>query len=207
MSEPWLERWQEGRIGWHEPTGNQNLKRHWNATGRRVLVPLCGKSPDLLWLEEQGNEVLGVELSEIATQAFFDEHDIAFEISREQPLRYEAVDRRIAIICGDYFEYNGETFDACYDRGSLIAIQRSDRPAYAAHTASLLSANAYQLLISLEYDQDIVDGPPYSVHNDEVLSYWPNLQRVAAHDDIGNLPPKFRRAGLDEVLEVVWRSE
>jgi thiopurine S-methyltransferase len=207
MSEPWLERWKEGRIGWHESTGNQSLQRHWHATDRRVLVPLCGKSPDLLWLEEQGNDVLGVELSDIAARAFFEEHDIAFETSGEKLVRYEAIDRRIEIVCGDYFEYVDETFDACYDRGALIALPRSARPAYAAHTASLLSPNAYQLLISLEYDQDLVAGPPYSIHSDELLSYWPNLQRVSEHDDTDNLPPKFHQAGLDEVLEVVWRSE
>ena len=71
MHENWLERWRVGRTGWHEAGGNQGLKRHWVAVGRRVLVPLCGKTPDLLWLEERGNAVTGVELSEIAVQAFF----------------------------------------------------------------------------------------------------------------------------------------
>jgi len=31
-----------------------------------VFVPLCGKSRDMLWLREQGHQVLGVELSAIA---------------------------------------------------------------------------------------------------------------------------------------------
>ncbi len=49
------------------PTGRQSLvAAPWRGTGRRVLVPLCGKTPDLLWLAEQGNEIVGVELSEIA---------------------------------------------------------------------------------------------------------------------------------------------
>ena len=70
-NEPWLERWQIGRTGWHEPSGNRNLRAHWSWSGKRVLVPMCGKTPDLLWLEELGNEVVGVELSEIAVVAFF----------------------------------------------------------------------------------------------------------------------------------------
>jgi thiopurine S-methyltransferase len=73
MTEPWLDRWREGRTGWHEPSGNRNLKAHWRLSGRRVLVPLCGKTPDLLWLEKQGNAVVGVELSDIAALAFFAE--------------------------------------------------------------------------------------------------------------------------------------
>ena len=62
MSDDWLERWKIGRTGWHEPAGNRNLRTHWTWSGRRVLVPLCGKTHDLLWIEAQGNEVVGVEL-------------------------------------------------------------------------------------------------------------------------------------------------
>ena len=62
MNENWIERWETGKTGWHEPDGNENLKAHWQWSGKRVLVPLCGKTPDLLWLESQGNEVVGVEV-------------------------------------------------------------------------------------------------------------------------------------------------
>ena len=58
MHEMWLERWQEGRTGWHEDTGNESLMRHWRVTGRRVLVPLCGKTPDMRWLADHGNQVI-----------------------------------------------------------------------------------------------------------------------------------------------------
>ena len=34
-------------------------------SGRRVLVPLCGATPDLRWLAERGNDVTGVELSRV----------------------------------------------------------------------------------------------------------------------------------------------
>jgi len=60
MTESWLERWREGRIGWHEAEGNASLKKHWRAEGKRVLVPMCGKTVDMLWLEERGNSVVGV---------------------------------------------------------------------------------------------------------------------------------------------------
>ena len=72
MTECWVERWQEGRTGWHEPDGNDSLKKYWRAAGRRVLVPLCGKTPDLAWLARLGNEVVGIELAEIAVETFFD---------------------------------------------------------------------------------------------------------------------------------------
>jgi Thiopurine S-methyltransferase (TPMT). len=35
-----------------------------------VLVPLCGKSLDMDWLLDAGYKVFGIELSNIAIQAF-----------------------------------------------------------------------------------------------------------------------------------------
>lgn len=205
MSQPWLERWQIGRIGWHEPAGNQNLQKHWTARSRRVLVPLCGKTPDMLWLEEQGNEVVGVEVSAIAARDFFLDNELAFSIDDAHgATRYIAVGRRISIVCGDYFDFTDAPFDAIYDRAALIALPRDLRPAYAAHTAALLATNAYHLLISLEYDQSLVKGPPFSVFANEVRRYWPQLRRVGETEDIQNAPPKFAQAGVQSMREIVW---
>lgn len=204
MSEAWLERWRNNQIGWHEPEGNRSLKKHWSATGRRVLVPMCGKSFDLIWLESQGNEVVGIELSENAVRAFFDENKMQYRRSDADPQRYDAVDRNISIICSDYFDVSISPCDACFDRGALVAMTPDIRPRYVAHTKSLLTDGAYQLLITLEYEQSRAAGPPFSVPADEVRSYWPSLERLDAYDDLENCPPKFREAGLESVVEVVW---
>ena len=206
MSEVWIERWREGRTGWHQPEGNVSLRRHWRGTGRRVLVPLCGKTPDLVWLAAQDNEVVGVELSEIAIRSFFEEQALPFEIRDGEMPEYRALNAPITIILGDYFRWTGEAFDACYDRGALVALPPEIRAVYAEHTRSLLAAAADQLLVTLEYDQDVASGPPYAVHADEVLDYWPELVRLESHDDLPNGPPKFRDAGLTEMIEVIWRS-
>ncbi len=206
MSEDWIERWLAGRIGWHEEGGNAALKRHWTASGRRVLVPMCGKTVDMLWLEEQGNEVVGVELSQIAVEAFFDENQLRFSKHEGEWTEYRAVDRRIRLYCGDYFTFTGETFDAHFDRGALIAMNSEIRPRYAQHTSTLLTPDAYQLVIALEYDEEVAKGPPFSVPAQEILSYRPRLERVEARDDIENGPPKFLDAGLKEMIEEVWRS-
>ena len=204
MTEPWLERWEEGRIGWHEAGGNASLRKHWNVVDKRVLVPLCGKTPDLLWLEEQGNQVVGVELSEIAARAFFDENGIGYTTRNEGLTAYEGSDRRITIYCGDFFEFDIAGFDACYDRGALIALPPDLRTVYAAHLDSLLTPDASRLLISIDYDDTIATGPPFSVSAEEVLTYWPSLQLVDRYDDIDNGPPKFRNAGLTAMYENVW---
>lgn len=206
MTEQWLERWQVGNIGWHEAGGNSSLKKHWNVTGKRVLVPLCGKTQDLVWLERQGNEVVGVELSELAVESFFDENEIAYSCVEGALTAYVAKNRSITLYCGDFFGFTEGPFDAYYDRGALVALPADRRKEYAEHTRTLLQNDAAQLIISLEYDQSIAAGPPFSVAAEEILGYWPRLQRVDAYDDIENGPPKFRKAGLQEMTEVVWRD-
>ena len=120
MGEDWIGRWREGRTGWHETDGNAGLKAHWPGlpAGARVLVPLCGKSPDLEWLAARGYSVTGVELSEIAVAGFFKERGIETEIADVGDLkRFSAVDGTIDIFCGDYFKFSAPPFDALYDRG------------------------------------------------------------------------------------------
>ena len=206
MNEDWLQRWAEGRIGWHEDAGNSSLKKHWRATGCRVLVPMCGKSPDLVWLAEQGNEVVGVELSRLAVEAFFEEQGLGYEIEDGDVPIYRALRMPIAIYCGDLFELGGLRCDAHYDRGALVAMPAERRPEYARQIDTLLEPMPEQLLITLEYDAAIANGPPFSVPADEILDYWPDLVCVEAYDDIANGPPKFREAGLEEMVELVWRS-
>lgn len=206
MAEGWLERWQEGRIGWHEDDGNASLKKHWRASGRTVLVPLCGKTVDLVWLAAQGNRVVGVELSQIAVETFFAEQQLDFKVSDGALRRFDAVGADITIHCGDFLALEDVRCDAHYDRGALVALTTDLRPDYAAHVRSLLTDDAEQLVITLGYDQSVAKGPPFSISDDEVQGYWPGLQPVDRYDDTPNAPPKFLEAGLTEITETVWRS-
>ena len=204
MNEPWLDRWEEGRIGWHEPSGNRNLQAHWQWSDRRVLVPMCGKTQDLLWLEAQGNEVVGVELSELAILAFFEESDLTFERIDGSVPGYRALERRVSLYCGDYFVFQEGPFDAHFDRGALVALSPDLRSRYAKHTSSLLTDDARQFVLTVEYDQAVCDGPPYSITPEELGDHWPHLLRHAVVDDTANAPPKFLEAGLEKMNEVVW---
>jgi thiopurine S-methyltransferase len=209
VSEDWIARWQQGRIGWHESDGNIYLHRHWPkiAAGSTVLVPLCGKSTDLIWLASQGLDVTGVELSEVAVKTFFAENKLEYTQSQIGKLVcYSAVSQPIRIYCGDYFHYEGKPADALYDRGSLSAMPRAERRQYVQHTKSLLSPAAPRMIIALEFDQGAVVGPPFSTMPEELGQYWPDLQCIDSHDDLENCPPKFRAAGLSQMHEVAWLS-
>lgn len=207
MQEDWLGRWEDGRIGWHEPSGNAALKAHWPdlAPGSAVLVPFCGKSVDMAWLAERELAVTGVELSRKAIEAFFAEQGLAYRVESGGAFEvYRASDRPITLYGGDFFDVRGGPFDALFDRGALVALPPADRPRYVQRLQSLLKPDAFRLVVTLEYDQSRVEGPPFSVLPGEVQGYWPGLRRISAKNDIDNAPPKFRAAGLESVIEAVW---
>jgi len=206
-NQDWLQRWHQGKTGWHQQHGNAALRAHWSARGSRVLVPLCGKTPDLRWLAQRGHQVTGIELSELAIEDFFVEQALGFECEIAGRLKhYRCRELPISIYQGDYFDFKAPVFDALYDRGAMVALSPPERQRYVAHTQSLLQAGAEILLIALVYDQAVVEGPPFSLPGDQLGQYWPDLQQVEERDSLDNCPPRFLAAGLERFTEVIWKS-
>lgn len=170
----WLERWEQNQIGFHQQEINSYLSEHWEELGlpegAPVFVPLCGKSLDMLWLREQGHPVFGVELSEKAVSAFFEENGISAEVRRDgESCDYLAEGLRLR--AGDFFALDAGDMagiGAVYDRAALIALPPAMRSDYARHMASLLPADAHILLITMEYPAGTLEGPPFSVSEEEV---------------------------------------
>ncbi|HAN29955.1 MAG TPA: thiopurine S-methyltransferase, partial [Myxococcales bacterium] len=159
--------------------------------GGRVLVPLCGKSSDMIWLREQGHSVLGVELSAVACQAFFDDNNIAYErTSISGYERWRAVDDGpdLEIMNGDFFALKKEQvpkLSAVYDRASMIALPPALRLRHAQQLAMLLATGASGLLIHIWYPQEQKSGPPFSVDPEmivELLGEHFELNQLALHD-------------------------
>ncbi|MEH6822509.1 MAG: thiopurine S-methyltransferase [Motiliproteus sp.] len=102
----WQQRWQQQQIGFHQQLVNPLLSGYWSELGlrpeARVLVPLCGKSRDMLWLLDQGHSVVGVELSEVAAQAFFTENKLQSSACQQAGLQGWQVDA-LTLLCGDFF--------------------------------------------------------------------------------------------------------
>lgn len=173
-SEFWRERWARNQIGFHLPEVNPCLQRHWPqlalAEGAKVLVPLCGKSLDLMWLASRGHRVLGVELSEQAVDAFFSEQSLAPRITQRGVFKVYQTDL-IEVWCGDFFALDAEALADCtalYDRAALIALPPLMRAQYAEHLNTLLRPGCQGLLITLDYDQTQKAGPPFAVTDEEV---------------------------------------
>jgi len=169
----WHDRWQEGRLGFHEGRVNRMLEAHVGALGlapgQRIFLPLCGKAVDIPWLLSRGYRVAGAELSEIAVRELFAGMEVRPEVSETGALRRYAADG-IDIFAGDIFDLTADMLgpvDAVYDRAALVALPEEMRRRYAAHLAAL-TARAPQLLVTFEYDQAAMDGPPFCVTEDEV---------------------------------------
>ncbi len=208
----WQQRWREGQIGFHLQEVNPLLSMYWPVLGlpkgARVLVPLCGKSRDLVWLAEQGYQVIGVELSNLAVDAFFQEqHLIPVQKSHGQHSGHY-VDG-IEIWCGDFFAMQPSQvghIDAIYDRAALIALPQSMRERYVQQLLEL-AGKVPQLLITLDYPQDQMAGPPFAVSPQEVERLYgqhnPGIAPHVCYDALGS-NPRFIEQGLSRMAECVY---
>lgn len=174
----WLDKWQANQIAFHSETIHPMLLKHWDALAlepsSRVFVPLCGKSKDMVWLRNRGHEVVGVELSEIAAEAFFAENAIEAERSEVGLFTcYSATGYRI--LCGDFFDLTSTdlgSVGAIYDRAALIALDAETRIRYARHLRTLCESSTQALLITVDYPSDTLNPPPFIVGDDEVARYY-----------------------------------
>ena len=169
----WRQRWEKNEIGFHESRANPLLVAHFHelsiANGRRVFVPLCGKTLDISWLLARGYRVAGAELSQLAIEQLFIELGMQPDIERVGGIeRWSA--NNLDILVGDIFAVSRSMLgpvDAVYDRAALVALPEAMRQRYTAHLMEI-TGQAPQLLISYEYDQSLKEGPPFSVSNEEV---------------------------------------
>jgi thiopurine S-methyltransferase len=214
----WLQRWREGRIGWHHTDVMPLLEQHWGALGvargTRVLVPLCGKSLDMLWLAQQGLQVLGVEIAPLAIDAFLAENRLhADKSDAADGTHYRIVDGpadgAIEIINGDIFGVALGTLEECsafYDRAALIAFPAPMRDRLAREVYAKLPAGARGLLITLDYPAGEMEGPPFSVDDDEVHrlfdAQW-DIRRLERRDILAS-QPSFSENGVTALHTAVY---
>lgn len=152
----WLQTWRDKQTDFHQENVNPLLMRFWPKLklppGCKIFVPLCGKSLDMIWLASQGHNVIGVELSPIAVQAFFQENHLK-PVKRTKGQFTLWKHGRISILCGDYFSLaTGDLgdIDTVYDRASLTALPEDIRKHYVAQLKSILPETAEIFLLTTE---------------------------------------------------------
>lgn len=209
----WLARWDKREIGFHLPEVNPWLEKCWPVLGvpsdSKVFVPLCGKSLDMGWLAEQGHEVIGVELAEAAVRAFYDEAGLTPRIERQRHLQCFSAGR-ITIYCGDFMDMTALHLigvAGVYDRAALVALPPRMRAQYADHLQRIVPDGCRILLLTFEYDQQRVNGPPHCVDAAEVQRLFGarcGIERICAAPT-ERVPPHFAAAGVAEAVEVAYR--
>lgn len=208
----WLQRWRDDRTGFHQQQPTPWLLDYWStlslAYGSQVLVPLAGKSLDLLWLAEQGHRVLGVELSPLAVTQFFAEHGLVPQTSESRYGRHYRAGN-IELICGDVFDLDDQALAGCaaiYDRAAMIALPAALRRRYVDQLYARLPTGCRGLLITLDYPQHEKPGPPFAVPESEVRERFYKDWDVTALErrDILAQQPSFVAEGVRSLQTAIY---
>lgn len=204
----WHERWRRGEIGFHRAEVHWALELYWDRVvgatppDAEVLVPLCGKSLDMVWLAERGHRVRGIELSRKAIAEFF------AEAGRVPTQRMHGeltgwASGPIELFEGDFFAFEPESpLPLFYDRAALVALPEPMRRTYLTKLRSVLTGTACGLLVSFESDTPRPDGPPFDVAESEL--------RQAAGLDFELLQRRLLTSaepGRAERFECAWRVQ
>jgi len=207
----WLDRWIEGRIGFHEEAVTPGLKAHWSKlklpTQSTVFVPLCGKSKDMHYFASLGHRVVGSELSDIACKAFFEELGmIPVYTQTSRYTRYEH--GAITLYCGDLFALEANdlpNIDAIYDCKALIALPPEFRETYLKKLIQLSSGAKPTLLITMHSEGGPV-GAPYPIHEKEVEALFARHYEVliVQSEPLDNIPAHLLVQGYQRMCQQVF---
>lgn len=200
----WLDSWDQGGYytSFHRRDVHPFVQAHTPSdrfAGARVLVPLCGKTNDMLYYRGFAGHVTGVELAEKAILQFFEENGIAYTRAGD---RFEA--EGITILCADFFALTREDVgrvDLVYDRAALVALPLDMRMRYIAKLDELTPIGGRQLVITLEYDPHLPSAP-FAITPEEVAAYY-GYGYAIDHVEHQNQPQHgmIRRHGLRYVIE------
>lgn len=213
----WQERWQRGEIGFHQSNINPYLAYYYGEkgpdpkarAGLKVFVPLCGKSTDITWLSQNGYAVTGVECSQAAIEDFFTEQNIRYDRQASgEHLKYAS--KAIELYQGDFFSLQKQdlgTITDVYDRAALIALPEAMRTRYVMKMVELLEPGSRTLLVTLSYPQHEMDGPPFSVTEDEVHTLYDeyfSIDKLCAKN-ILEMEQRFKQKGLSTLVETAYK--
>jgi len=145
---------------WHRSDVNPSLEKYLKLLGpapsafnmvpaiRKVFVPLCGKSLDIMYLLGQGYHVFGIEGVKKAIEDFIHEHKLDMMVDEEMSV-YFTTGNKLVIYCGDILKCPIDKFgpfQAVWDCGGLGAIGYDEREEYAKVIRSGLREGKYLCL-------------------------------------------------------------
>ncbi|WP_413284409.1 thiopurine S-methyltransferase [Vibrio sp. MA40-2] len=208
----WHHKWASNQIGFHLDDVNPLLIKFWEKvepkTTDKVLLPLCGKSEDLIWLAQRHESVQGVEISDIAVRSFFSEHFYTPMVVKLDASHELYQFDELSIYVGDFFTSPIENVDIVYDRAALVALPEDMREEYVNRLKTVLNKGGRILLVTLDYVQAEMSGPPFSVAEVELRRLFSEYKLTLLNrDDADDMHPKIAKSGLSRFAELVWLIE
>jgi len=211
----WKTRWEQGMTGWHNQKVNKNLQTHAsilfkNTESPRVLIPLCGKSLDINWLEAQSAKVVGIELVQKAIEAFYQEQGSTPHIEVINILPHHSVGST-TLICADIFDATPTRigqFDAIYDRAALVALPLEKREEYADHSLSLLKSGGTILLITYNTHRPETMGPPFPIKDGVIPALYKNASECILLEESTQTKedsPRLAKRNLEWSKTAIWK--
>jgi len=185
----WHKCWQRNSLGFHQETVHPFLEQlllpRLTSTTEHVFLPLCGKSLDMVWFAQR-MKVSGAELSEIACHDFFQEKDLTFELQQRSCFNVYSYEN-IQLWQGDFFKLlpaDLDKIDWIYDRAAIIALPESMQQQYVQHLSKFVSEHTTLFLISLEFPQEELEGPPFSISSLKVAQLFSDFEVncIAEHE-------------------------
>lgn len=168
----WQQRYDTGDTYWMHTEAAAMLVKYYSrlnpeGQARKMLIPLCGKTLDLEWLSNQGVPlVVGVDcllsvLKEVCARSnrTWTTKSVSGEGGSDFTL-LERSDGKMKLFSGDILQFSPEvegTFDAMWERGSLIILPPKDVKKYVKLLKRLLIPGGRILLESIEFDKDAID--------------------------------------------------
>lgn len=164
----WHKCWEKNSLGFHQYEAHPFLTKYFPSLlkegDHHVFVPLCGKSLDMVHLAKH-MKVTGNELSAIACRDFFLDNNVDFKQSNiEGFTRYSY--ENITLLEGDFFSLPPTHFtslDWIYDRAALIALPQAMQEQYARKLKRFLSVNTRLFLLTIEFPEAQLTGPPFPI--------------------------------------------
>jgi len=177
----WQKCWQRNTLGFHQETVHpfieQFLLPQLTTATQHVFVPLCGKSLDMLWFAKR-MKVSGAELSEIACRSFFQERELPYQEDQYDSFNVFSFEN-IKLWQGDFFKLSPKSIeknDWIYDRAAIIALPQEMQQQYAQHLSRFISDNTTLFLISLEFPQEELEGPPFSIPSSKIKQLFSHYE-------------------------------
>lgn len=212
LLEYWHRKWQTKSIRFHSPVVNPQLLTFAPHLGslknKVVLVPLCGKSVDMSWFMQQGAKVIGIEVSPIAVNAFFEENTLPYQQKKQADfIIYH--NPQISILLGDFFKLSKKdvgSVNVVYDKGALAALPAILRQDYVKRLTSFTSVNTAILLIACEFISPDPNTSPFSLSKEEIQSLYSNDYHIEllTEDHGDNIQKGLKSRGFCNIVERVF---